>query len=360
MAKAVIVLDTLIFESLNNENLCKYLNDYYFIVLWTSKYCNIEKIPYNAYINGLRNGHKPYRYLRMFLRKYHTSVLCLPCIIVDLEKNYCASQFGYDMCINIKTMVEQQNLNNRPINVINTKQLFLNIYNFVQEYNIAPINGISPQRCKQSIVNKMCVLVVGSSFFSLYHNVPCREFVEFLNTCHIVVWIGSKNINEAEVINFRTTLKNNDINVNCMFFGLDHNIMSISYVRRSLAPTNLPFILIDNLCHIYDSVDTQYKTVCDFDYYFNLRAYMIDKKFYDMQRIIETIRKFLLSIRPKQHEPVITIEEQNSDDNEPVAKKTRFDDDTTQLLQNECRKKKSRTIKSRIPRRSICNSSWKN
>lgn len=318
MSRSIVVLDLLAFESLNNANLSKYLSsDDYFVVLWTSRYSHanvLQSIPYDGFINGLRNGHKPYRYLRMYLRKYHPSVLYLPVIIVDFEKYYHSSRFGYDLCIDINSLVVQQLYNSRPINVINTKMLFEQIDHFVDDYValvrhtvneetilsnsiVLTSNDMFQQRKPPRIVNKTCVLVVAPSIFEMHHNVHCAKFCEFLSQCYLVVWMDNKNVDRAQINNFTKTMRNTyNITVNYMLFGLDRNVKSISLLRRHLAPTRLPFILIDHVINIYDRDDDQYTAVCDFDYYINLREYLVQSvNFYDLQLVMDHIRRFLVA-----------------------------------------------------------------
>ena len=328
MKKAVIVLDMLIFECLNNDDLFKHLNEDYFLCLWTSSFRKkeIEKIPYDGYIYGLRNGCKPYKYLRMYLRKHHTSVLCLPSIIVDFEKNYINSRYGYDMCIDIKNIITQQLFNNRNINVIDTKKLFTDISSFVRQYSEKTLTTISEEtissksvvlssgdifeqvnKNKQRIINKKCVLIVGSSFFSIYHNVDCSIFTEFLNNCYLIVWINNKNVNKQQINTFVTTMKNDNININGMLFGLDRGTKSISFVRKHLHPTTLPFILVDNLENIYNA-ENLYESFCDFDYYINLDEFLVNSTFYNMERILENIKRFINSLFQKQPDKIKILE----------------------------------------------------
>ena len=328
MKKAIIVLDTLIFECLNNDDLFKHLNDDYFLCLWTSSFRKkeIDKIPYDGYINGLRNGCKSYKYLRMYLRKYHTNVLCLPTIIVDFEKNYKNSSYGYDMCVDIKTIITQQVFNNRDVYVINTKKLFNDIQSFVAQYSVNTLTTVSEEsilsksivlssgdifeqvnKNKQRIINKKCILVVGSSFFSIYHNVDCNVFTEFLNNCYLIVWINNKNVNKQQINYFRTTMKNDNININGMLFGLDRGAKSISFVRKHLYPTTLPFILVDNLTNIYN-IENIYESFCDFDYYINLDEFLVNSTFYNMERIIDNIKRFISSLFNKPQDTLKIVE----------------------------------------------------
>lgn len=348
MRKGVLVLDTLIFESLCNDTLVKYLtNDKYFILLWTD--CDVHdrdiiNIPYHGHINGLRNGCKPYRYLRMFMRRYFPNILGLPVIILDFERNFNNSRFGYDKCIDINDVVTRQEFNNRDIYVIDVVKLFEEIDLFIKDYStklnsvvseetvvsenkVLSMNdmlgncrrGASHKNVKQQITNKRCVLVVGSNFFSIYHNVPHPELCTFLNSCHLVVWMNNKNVNEIDIQKFRSDMRTkNNINVNFMLFGLDRNVKSISYVRRFLLPTKLPFIIIDNLKNIYDTDDVLYTSLCDFDYYINLQEYIINRAFFDFKKIIFNITKFInitsIITRTDMKRKKVQIVEYHSDD----------------------------------------------
>lgn len=348
MKKVILVCDILIFESLNNDDLMKYLNNDYFLVLWTSNFYNsieIDKIPYDGYINGLRNNCKPFRYLRMYLRRYNPEVLGLPVVIVDFEKNFNNSRNGYDLCIDINSIVVQQIYNNLDIDVIDTRKMFNQINGFVQEYRnhslniineemvlsnsvVLTLNDVFEKSEKQKIINKQCVLVVGSSFFSIYHNIHCKKFQEFLKKCHLVVWTNNKNVDKNQVRDFITTLKNNNINVNFMLFGLDRNVKSISFVRKHLTPTRLPFILIDDIENIYNIQQYEMTTFCDFDYYINMNEYFVaESSFYDMENIILNIEKFIKSTlyKPSSQEKIkiqechkdkYIVEECNSDDDD--------------------------------------------
>lgn len=324
---AVLVMDSLIFESLNNDNLYKYLpfeNSRYFFVLWTSTLINnqIENIPCDTYIHGLRNGGKPYRYLRMHLRRFHPSVLCLPVVIVDFERNFLNSRFGYDMCINIDSIVYEQFYNKRQISVFDTKRLFLQITEFVQKYtlqipnvvteetinsnsivltsnellqHVTPCNytTITKKRANTSTVDKQCVLVVSPFFFSIYQNVQCAQLREFLNTCHIVVWSESKSLTRTEIKNFIDTMRSTyGFDIKSMLFGLDSNVKSIKTARRLLKPTVLPFVIIDNLTSIYGDE----RSLCDFDYYINLQEFYVRYSYYDMASVVEKIKLFLKSL----------------------------------------------------------------
>lgn len=373
--KAVIVLDMLIFESLNNADLFKHLNEDYFLCLWTSNFYKrtIEKIPYDGFINGLRNGCKPYKYLRMYLRTYHKEVLGLPAIIVDFEKNFVNSLYGYDMCVDIKSVVTQQLFNTRNIDVINTKKLFCDIADYVNQYAINMPTIISEesilsksivlssgdifeqvQKNKQKIINKKCVLVVGSSFFSVYHNSDCSKFTEFLRSCFIVVWSDNKNVNKLEINSFRTTMKNDDnINIGGMLFGLDRGTKSISFVRKHLHPTTLPFILVDNLANIYNA-DNTYDSFCDFDYYVNMEEFLVNSTFYNMERIIENIRRFIASLFQKPQDKV-RIVEYNGDNSSGSDEETiynmpihynsaQIDDEGISLATKEKRRKKNKNF----------------
>lgn len=373
MKKAIVVLDVLIFECLNNDNLFKYLDESYFLLLWTSYYHTVDlsAIPFDGYIKGLRNGCKPYRYLRMHLRQWHPDVLGLPVVIVDFEKNFHHSRFGYDMCVDINSVVSQQEYNNRDISVIDTKKLFTDIDVFVQQYMASMRNTITEEtilannvvltsvdlfeqvdrknsttgavvrpKGKQRIVNKQCVLVVGSEFFSIYHNVDCKSFEEFLSACHLVVWMNNKNVNKLQIQNFMATMKANNINVNYMLFGLDRNVKTITLVRRHLQPTRLPFVLVDNVVNIYDCDETpQYNAMCDFDYYINLRDFISRQfTFYDMRSIIEKIRKFIRVSAPKPVDKlkIIELRERNeSSGGRGVYFEDDDDDDDNEPQQND-------------------------
>lgn len=316
---ACIVLDNLIFESLANDSILKYLNSHnYFIILWKSKFINNEdifkRIPINGYINGLRNGCKPYRYLRMHLRKYYSDILTLPVVIIDFEKNYINSQYGYDLCINIKNYIIQEEYNNNYLDIINVKQIFYEIQQFIYDYNnssnndsnfiteemlysnnniIIKLNDIiklnNNKKIKNNIIHKKCILIVSSGFFTIYHNVNSKKFQEFLNSCYLIVWINNKNIDERQVKNFLLNIKNNNININFMLFGLDRNIKTISYIRKSIKPTKLPFILVDNLINIYNN---NINSFCDFDLYINLKEYLRNSLFYDLNSVIGKIENF--------------------------------------------------------------------
>ncbi|WBR61456.1 hypothetical protein [Drosophila suzukii associated hytrosavirus 1] len=341
-------MDVLIFESLNNDNLYKYLDESFFLVLWTSclkRSTELAAIPFDGLIEGLRNGSKPYRYLRMHLRQYHPEVLGLPVVIVDFEKNFISSRFGYDLCVDVNDVVSKQTYNNRDISVIDTKKLFGEINMFVQQYVVSVRNVISEEtilannvvltsvdmfdqvgRSKQRIMNKDCVLVVGSSFFTIYHNVQCIQFQQFLSTCHLVVWMNNKSASKMQIQNFVATMKTNNIKINYMLFGLDRNVKSITMVRRHLAPTKLPFVLIDDLTNIYDRDESQFNAMCDFDYYINLQDYLVQSRFYDMEKIIRKLRKFMHLSTPKPIDKIKIVEyaeneEQedmdNDDDHEP-------------------------------------------
>lgn len=328
--KVVIILDILLFKCLNNASLVELLKKEYFLLLWTSaleptmtEY--LHTIPYNAHISGLRNGCKPFKYVRLYLRRKHPDALCLPIIIVDFEKNYFNSRFGYDFCINVCDMVLKQNYNNRDINVIDVQKIFEQIELFVQQFSKTNISNIisrddllsdsivlsstdilqqqQPQqqlrKCvfngKQQIRNKKCILTVGSSFFTLHHNVANKNFREFLKTCFLVVWMNNKNVNRMQIQNFIQTLKLNGIYIDYMLFGLDRNVKSISYIRKSIAPTDLPFILIDSLVNIYDynKIDLQHLALCDFDFYINIDEYLVNGAFYNMNLVIEKINNYL-------------------------------------------------------------------
>lgn len=356
--KVIIVVDVLLFESLNNDNLFKHLNEDYFLLLWTSKFTTNElhNIPYDSHIYGLRNGFKPFRYLRMHLRRYHPDVLPLPVVIVDFEKNFTNSRYGYDMCIDVRNVVTRQLYNGIDINVIDTKKIFHDINEFLLNYNanniidalteesivsksvvltstdiFAQVDYTDDQQQHQQqqnekkiytqrvpdhksttvptnkkyqsinsrgrIVKKQLVLTVGWSFFNIYQNVDCRRLTELLRACYIVVWIDNKNVNKQQVQHFMSTMKLNNIKISYMLFGLDRNVKSISFIRKHLPLTQLPFVLIDNLLNIYDCNDDQYTAVCDFDYYINLHEHFVDKqRFYNMDCIIEKLRNFISSI----------------------------------------------------------------
>lgn len=316
--KAVIVLDVLLFESFHNENFIRKLDEY-FVVLWTSTFCNksVSQIPYDGYINGLRNGFKPYRYLRMYLRKYHPDVLCLPIAIVDFERYYSNSRFGYDLCVDFDTLIIQHLYNNRFINVVDTKSLFTRLDMFAQQFRLRPrqntseenilynnvvltLGDIFDSNSHQSppppphIVNKKCILIVSPSFFEIPYNIHCSRFREFLSTCFLVVWMDNKNIDRMQIANFIKTMQSlHHITINYMLFGLDRNVKSITVVRQRLPSTRLPFILVDNSAVIYDRDDIYFTAVCDFDYYIDLQEYLRYSIFYDMQTIITSIRQFL-------------------------------------------------------------------
>lgn len=313
-AKAVIVLDTLIFESLGTCDLAKVLTDDYFIVLWTTQFNDsiVSQIPYDGYINGLRNGGKPFRYLRMYLRKYHPDVLPLPVVIVDFERFYTMSRFGYDLAIDINTTVVQQTYNNRPVNTIDTKTLFTStISMFIQQYSgpnqhviseetimstniVFSSNDLYERVNKPRIINRKCILVVAPSFFELRHNLNCTLFKEFLKNCFLVVWMDTKNITKQQLQNFTTSLRDTfNITINYMLFGLDRGCKSMTLIRRYLAPTRLPFILVDHLDKLYGGNNV----LCDFDYYLNLDEYrQTTMSFYDMKAIIEMLRRYIESL----------------------------------------------------------------
>ena len=313
--KAVIVLDVLPFESFHNDHFIEQLDEY-FVVLWTSTFCNksVSQIPYDGYINGLRNGFKPYRYLRMYLRKYHPDVLCLPIAIVDFERYYLNSRFGYDLYVDFDTLIIQHLYNNRFINVVDTKSLFTRLDMFAQQFRLKPKQNTSEenilynnvvltlgdifdsnnQSSPSPIVNKKCILIVSPSFFEIPYNIHCSRFREFLSTCFLVVWMDNKNIDRMQIANFIKTMRNlHHITINYMLFGLDRNVKSITVVRQRLPSTRLPFILVDNSAVIYDRDDIYFTAVCDFDYYIDLQEYLRYSIFYDMQTIITSIRQFL-------------------------------------------------------------------
>lgn len=354
--KVVIVLDVLLFESLNNDSLVKLLTKEYFLLLWTSTLETdyLHKIPYDGHINGLRNGCKPFRYLRLFLRRHHPDVLCLPTVIVDFEKNYTNSRYGYDMCVNVCDMVVTQNYNNRPVNVIDVRRIFTQVDMFVQQY--ASVNNVSSvvsegdllsdnfvltsrdlftsptnrvqtnkRRGKQQIADKKFILTVGSSFFTLHHNAVCKKFIEFLGACHLVVWMNNKNVSQVQVQHFMTALRANNVTVDYMLFGLDRHVKSISYIRRNLAPTQLPFILVDTLSNIYDTDDVQASAFCDFDFYININEYLINGAFYDMNSIIDRVSNFIQntwlrfqqrSIPSSDKMQIVEFPEQDDDDDD--------------------------------------------
>lgn len=321
-ATAVIVLDTLIFESLNNCDLGRILNkDKYFFVLWTTRYSDpiVSQITHDGYINGLRNGCKPYRYLRMYLRKYHPNVLTLPVIIVDFERFFMESRFGYDLCIDINTIVIQQLYNNRTIAAIDTKTLFTRIQTFVQMYNapnrhiiseetiLAPnivfdSNDLYDRNTAQPprIGLRSCILVVSPTFFEQRHNLDYAQLRKFLNSCYLVVWMDNKGVTRQQVQNFTGTLKHTyNITVNYMLFGLVHGVKSMALVRRYLAPTRLPFIIIDQVQRLYGE---EQRTLCDFDFYINMDEYWRQQpprsstpSFYDMQATVEMVQRFVAS-----------------------------------------------------------------
>lgn len=335
MAKVILVFDTIIFESLNNDSLTRNLNNKdYFVMLWTSFFnTNISNIPFDGYINGLRNGYKPYRYLRMYLRKYNFNILGLPVIIIDFEKNFHFSRFGYDYCINIANLIQIQNFNNQNINVIDTKKLFSTIKEFTTNFYENKLNIISEEIMTQNnavftlnelllfyknsenitkkikkyskptvSTNKKCVLVVSSSFFSIYHNVDCKKFQEFLQYCFVVVWMNNKNVNDVQVMNFIQKMKVQKITINFMLFGLNNSIKSISFIKKQLKPTKLPFIIIDDLRNIYNKEEDIHMTIsCDFDYYIILSEYLVKYSYYDMDTILNKIYIYLESIFKKKN-----------------------------------------------------------
>lgn len=332
---AVIVLDTLLFESLNNDNLFKYLENY-FLVLWTSGYNIDHQIVYDGFINGLRNGFKPYKYLRMYLRQWHPDVLHLPVVIVDFNRCYFNSRYGYDMCIDINDIIVDQTYNNRQIAVIDTKGLFKQIDQFVRQYQDSSANIISEETIysdsvvftsndvfnknnRPRIVNKIGVLVVSPSIFENLQNVNCPQFRVYLNEYFLVVWMDNKNFNKKQISEFLQTMKcTYKININYMLFGLDRNVKTISLVRRHLSPTKLPFILIDSLVNIYNRENIQnklYNAVCDFDYYINLAEYFVaHSRFYDMQSIFANIRQFVNRQTIKRRDKIKIVEECDSED----------------------------------------------
>lgn len=324
--KAVLVLDVLPFECLTNTNLLAHLtaSKEYFVVLWTAafRHNHLHELPYDGHIWGLRNGVKPFRYLRMYLRRYHPSALKLPVVIVDFERYFRLSKYGYDLCIDITAMMVRQEYHNRQVHVLDTRRIFGDIAAFVVRYNSTAntLHHISAETLnsrqvvlsgrdifaaggepaakhmpvKQSIApRKKFILVVGTAFFSVYHNVPCAKFVEFLQDAHLVVWLDNKLINRAQVAAFVNTLRDNRITVNCMLFGLDRNVKSIAHVRQYLAGTRLPFVLVDYLNNIYNG-DDRLAALCDFDYYVNMQEYLSpDCTFYDMATIIAHIQTYV-------------------------------------------------------------------
>lgn len=351
---AVLVLDVLLFECLSNASLVKLLQTNFFILLWTTKPTTVnylQSISYNGYINGLRNGCKPYRYLRMYLRHNHPDVLCLPTVIIDFEKNYYNSRFGYDMCINICEWIRKQTYNNRDINIMDVEGIFTQIELFLQQYRRSKTTNViseedilsksivltsqdilqQKKNCfesKHHISNKQFILTVGSLFFTLHHNVATDVLKKYLNKCYLVVWMNNKNTNKQQVQNFITTLKLNGINVNFMLFGLDRNVKSISYVRKNLYPTKLPFILVDTLNNIYDNTE-QYSAFCDFDLYINLNEYLFTSSvigensvnvssFYNMSLIFSHISEFLRRLVPRKeiYDRKVKISECTDDDDD--------------------------------------------
>lgn len=345
--KAILILDVLLFESITNESLVKlFKREEYFILLWTVNIVDyLHSIPYDGHICGLRNGFKPYRYLRMHLRQHHPDVLCLPTVIVDFEKNFNNSRFGYDKCINICEWVIKRSYNNRDVNIIDTMGMFTQIEMFVQQYDktttattslISQDDIISksivlssqdllrqqqqhnpkkrplPIEGKQRIVNKQFILIIGSSFFTHNYNVSCEQFKQFLLSSYLVVWMNNKNTNTTQIRNFQATLELNGINVNYMLFGLDRNVKSISYVRKSLAPTKLPFILVDTLSNIYDNSNNNNRSdddiqlaVCDFDLYININEYfcLSDKTYFlNMSAIFSRILNFVQNLMNRRQQ----------------------------------------------------------
>lgn len=321
--KAVIVLDTLPFESLNNDNLYKYL-DNFFVILWTSahivghhhRHHNNKPIPFDGYINGLRNGYKPYKYLRMYLREYMPlPVLGLPVVIFDFEKYYINSRYGYDMCIDLTSVINEQTYNNRQIAVIDTRTLFKRIDTFLQQYAdssaaviinettllsksaIFTSNDVFNRNKRPYIGKRTAILVVSPIIFENWQNVDCHKFQQYVSEYFLVVWMDNKNSTKEQIYEYIHRMKSTyKIRIDYMLFGHDHNIKHISLVRRHLAPTHLSFVLIDNLANIYDPDHTAnniYDIVCDFDYYINLAEYAVNSKFYDMESIFKNIKNFI-------------------------------------------------------------------
>lgn len=325
--KAILVVDTLLFESLTNADVYKYLNngDFY-VVLWTTKIIDTTTtttaIPHQSHINGLRNGFKPYRYLRMHLKKFKQQMLTLPIIIVDFEKCYLPSSFSYDLCVDFTTIVTNQLYNNRSIQIVDIKNLFTQMYNFLDAYNKeseitnivseevilynntvltlhdilnSPYSEVKTKKASKipiKIVNKTCVLVVDFTFFSIYHNYECKQFQNFLNSCFLVVWINNTNVNTIQVQNFVKTLKcTYNITIDFILFGLDRGTKSVSLLRKKIPKTTLPLVIIDNSDDVYKKeLENKF---CDYDYYILLSEYFIQRTFYDMEKIVLKIRKFV-------------------------------------------------------------------
>jgi hypothetical protein len=136
--KLIVVVDTIIFESLTNESTnCILECRDYFLILWTSRFHNQihrSEIPFDAYINGLRNGMKPFRYLRMFLRDFHRPLLRLPVVIIDYERFFSLSSRGYDMCLSIDDYIIKQLYNEVALNTINVRKLNVDLRRFLQTW----------------------------------------------------------------------------------------------------------------------------------------------------------------------------------------------------------------------------------
>lgn len=337
MSKAVLVMDVLPFECLNNANIFECIeNANFFLLLWTTRYSStvVTQLPYDGYINGLRNGFKPYKYLRMYLRNFHASVLGLPVIIVDFDRFYNKSRHGYDLCIDLGANITQQLLNNRPISVIDTKAIFERASEFVQQYPLNKCTIISEEtrlssavvitsndffavKTRPRIVAKQCVLVVSPSIFDSRHNMDCGKFREFLRSCYLVVWMDNKNVDRAQIKNFIATMRDiHRITINYMLFGLDDHVKSISLVRRHLAPTRIPFVLVDHLHNIYNrDLPIRYEAVCDFDLYVVLNEfYNYTGSFYNMKRIVQKIRSYL-ALQADTVKRGVKITECHDDDN---------------------------------------------